>query len=34
MENGVLTIRFPRREEAKARPIQIEAAGGRKEIKA
>ncbi|HET6341604.1 MAG TPA: Hsp20/alpha crystallin family protein [Gemmatimonadota bacterium] len=34
MENGVLTIRFPRREEAKARPIEIEGGGRRKEIKA
>ena len=34
MENGVLTITFPRREEAKAREIQIEGAGQRKEIKA
>lgn len=34
MENGVLTITFPRREEAKAREIQIEGGGQRKEIKA
>lgn len=34
MESGVLTIRFPRREEAKARPIEIEGGGQRKEIKA
>lgn len=34
MENGVLTIRFPRREEAKARPIEIEGGDRRKEIKA
>jgi HSP20 family molecular chaperone IbpA len=34
MENGVLTIRLPRREEAKPRPIEIEGGGQRKEIKA
>lgn len=34
LENGVLTIRFPRREEAKARQIEIEGGGQRKEIKA
>jgi HSP20 family molecular chaperone IbpA len=34
MENGVLTIRFPRREEAKAREIQIESSARRKEIQA
>ena len=34
MENGVLTIRFPRREEAKARPIEIEGGGQRKGIRA
>lgn len=34
LENGVLTIRFPRREEAKAREIEIEGGGKRKEIKA
>ena len=34
MENGVLTIRFPRREEARAREIQIEGSSRRKEIKA
>lgn len=34
IENGVLTIRFPRREEAKAREIEIEGSGGRREIEA
>lgn len=34
MENGVLTIRFPRREEAKAREIRIEGSSRRKEIEA
>jgi HSP20 family protein len=34
IDNGVLTIRLPRREEAKARPIEIESGGQRKEIKA
>lgn len=34
LENGVLTIRFPRREEARAREIEIEGAGKRKEIEA
>lgn len=34
MENGVLTIRVPRREEAKAREIRIESGGERKEIEA
>lgn len=34
MENGVLTIRLPRREEAKAREIRIEGSGERKEIEA
>lgn len=34
LENGVLTVRVPRREEAKAREIRIEGGGERKEIEA
>ncbi|MBW3660613.1 MAG: Hsp20/alpha crystallin family protein [Gemmatimonadetes bacterium] len=34
LEDGVLTIRVPRREEAKAREISIEGSGERKEIEA
>lgn len=34
LENGVLTVRVPRREEAKAREIRIEGGAERKEIEA
>lgn len=34
LENGVLIVRVPRREEAKAREIRIEGGGERKEIEA
>lgn len=34
MENGVLTIQIPRREEARAREVQIESGKGTKKIKA